>query len=242
METKNILIILLVIVLLICSVIITYSVVSNMNNSNTYERVNLSATCSLELPKINFKIDNSSGSSSFAGIAVNMESKVLSSNDLMISYVKTTDNTGVSVGGLYTGNSQFNVAHQDWYSRDIVNSATGESILVMGKDKAQVDKIADSIKFTDSKGKHINATDVSSSHNAGNNSKTPYAYADDGSPIWTEAEFEKYVMAKGGYSSLKDYYDTQKQISHNDYTPSPSPEPSPTPTPTPTNRTAKCVK
>ena len=229
METKNILIILLVLVLIVCSVIITYSVVSGMNNSNTYERVNLSSTCSLELPKIHFDIDNSSSSSSFAGIDVKMESKVFSSKDLMISYLKTTDNSGVSLGGLYTGNSQFNVAHQDWYSRDVVNSATGETIIIMGKDKAQVDKIADSIIFTDSNGNQVNATDINLNGNNGNN-KTPFAYADDGTPIWTEAELESYVMAKGGYSSLNDYYDTQKQISYNDYTPSPTPDPSPTPT------------
>ena len=51
-------------------------------------------------------------------------------------------------------------------------------------------------------------------------------------------------MDKGGYSSLEDYYNTQKHNPNYNYNPSPTPEPTPdpSPTPTPTNRTAKWVK
>lgn len=207
MDTKNILIIILVIVFMIMTVIVTAAVVTNMNNSQTYERVNLSSTCSLELPKIHFEESTNGGSSSYAGVTVNMQSKVLTSSDLAISYLKTTDNTGISMDGLATGNSQFNVGHQDWYSRDISNSATGETLLIMGKDKKQVDHIADSVKFT------------GGNNNTNNNTNIIYINASDNSKNTS-------VVNPGSSVDVE-------PASYPSYEPIPSPEPTPTPTPTP---------
>ena len=193
MNTKNILLILLIIVLLITTIIITTAVVTTMGNSSTYERVNLSSTCSLELPKVHFDESNDGGSSSYGGITVNMKSKVLSNNDLVISYLKTTDNSGFSSDSVYTGNSQFNVAHQDWYSRDISNSATGETISIMGKNKEQVDHIADSIRFAGGDNNTNNTTSQTT-----NNQQNALAYKSDGTPMYSQSEVDNYVNSKYG--------------------------------------------
>ena len=213
MNTKNILIIILVIVFIVMTVLVAFAVVTNMTNAGTYQRVNLSSTCSLELPKIHFDESNDGGSSSYAGVTVDMKSKVLSSNDLVISYLKTTDNTGFSSDSVYKGNSQFNVAHQDWYTRDISNSATGETISIMGKDKKQVDHIADSIQFSGGSNKTDNNTNVVYVNKGGNTPNTT-----------------------GTQNAQPNNNPTPAP------TPTPSPTPEPTPTPGPVNRTAKVMR
>lgn len=225
------------------TVVVTFAVVTNMTNSSTYERVNLSSTCSLELPKIDFTESNSNANGGNSYVQVNTDYKQLSSNDLIIGYMKMENSLGIYGNSSFNMADQFKAGHTDWYSRIVSNDATGETVLVMGKDKEQVDRIANSIKFTDTNDNPVNSTNMDSNKNTGNN-KTPYAYADDGTPIWTEAEFERYVMDKGGYSSLEDYYNTQKQNPNYNYNPSPTPDPTPAPSPapTPSNRTAKWVK
>ena len=183
------------------TVIVTFAVVTTMNNSETYQRVNISSTCSLELPKVHFDQTNDTGSSSYAGITVDMQSKVLSNNDLVISYLKTTDNSGFTSDSVYTGNSQFNVAHQDWYTRDISNSATGETISIMGKDKKTVDHIADSIRF-------------SSGGNNNTNNNTNIVYVNTGN---------------NNVPNTTNTNPVNNPNTQQDVNPSPSPSPAPTP-------------
>lgn len=206
---KKIIVIGILICVLAAVLIMGYAAMNNMGNSTQYERVNLSATCSLELPKIHFDVQNSSSGGSYDGINMNVDGKILSADKLVIEYVKVTDNTGISSSGVSSGNSYSKIGHMDWYSRDVTNLATGESILVCGENKEVVDRIADSIQF---KGENNSTSNSTSLNNNGNHNGTPYAYADDGSPIWTKAEFERYVMDKGGYSSLEDYYYTIQTI------------------------------
>ena len=58
MDKKNIIIIILIIALIALAIVVAGTLMNNVNADTPLERVNLSDTCSLELPKINFDEKN----------------------------------------------------------------------------------------------------------------------------------------------------------------------------------------
>ena len=203
MDKDKIIKILLVILVVLTACFLTYALTTSTQNRNTFERVNLSSTCSIELPKIHFDVQNSSFGGSYGDIWT------FTSSELVITYVKTSDNTGLSFDGLYNGNNQINVGHTNWYSRDVTNLATGEIIVVSGTNKTLVDRIADSIIF--STGENINNNNTTnavptSSSNNNNRNNTPNTNTNP---------------------------TTEGQSNNNNPTPNPIPDPAPTPSPSP---------
>lgn len=202
MDKKSIIIILLVIFIVMAACFITYALTISSQNASTYERVNLSSTCSLELPKIHFDVQNSSFGGSYGGISTHTDGKTLTSSNLVITYVKTVDNTGLSTEGIYGGDVQTNVGNTNWYSRHVTNLETGESIMISGTDKEVVDHIADSIIFSTGKAVEKNMTSTDTTVKKGNN--TNKSNNQNNNP-----------NSNGGNSP----------------TPTPDPTPTPTPTP-----------
>ena len=182
---------------------ITYALTISNQNANTYERVNLSSTCSLELPKIHFDVQNSSFGGSYGSVSTHTDGKTLTSSNLVITYVKTVDNTGLSTGGIYGGDVQTNFGNTNWYSRHVTNLETGESIMISGTDKAVVDHIADSIIFSTGKAveKNVTSTDT--------------------------------TVKKGNNTNKSTNNQNNNPNSNEGNSPTPTPEPSPSPTPTP---------
>ncbi len=214
MDKKSIIIILLVVFIVMAACFLTYALTISNQNANQYERVNLSSTCSLELPKIHFDIQNTSFGGSYGGVSTHTDGKTLSSSDLVIVYAKTVDNTGLSSEGVYGGNVQSNVGNVNWYSRHVTNLETGESIMISGTDKEKVDHIANSIIFSTGKAVEknststniivVNGTNNSGPNNQNNNQNNNPNHNGGNSPTPAPAP-----------------------------TPSPAPTPEPTPTPTP---------
>lgn len=52
---KNLIIVILIVILM-AVFIIGYASIISINNSNQYQRVNLSSTCSLEIPNVHFDV------------------------------------------------------------------------------------------------------------------------------------------------------------------------------------------
>ena len=84
----------------------------------------------------------------------------------------------------------------DWYSRDVTNLATGESILVCGENKEVVDRIADSIQF---KGGNNNTSNSTSTSNGGKqiNNTNIVGYDSDGNPVYAGSEPWIWVDSNG---------------------------------------------
>ena len=89
---------------------------------------------------------------------------------------------------------QFKAGHTDWYSRTVSNDATGETLLVMGKDKEQVNHIADSIRFTG--GNNKNNTDNTATVKTVNNTHI-VGYDQDGNPVYEGKEPWVWVDSNG---------------------------------------------
>ncbi|WP_407381059.1 hypothetical protein [Methanobrevibacter sp.] len=82
--------------MILSAILVTYVFTMNSVNADTFERVNLSSTCSLELPKIHFDEDNISDKSSYSGVTVGEYSKLLTSEHLSIQYTKSYISTGIT--------------------------------------------------------------------------------------------------------------------------------------------------
>ena len=191
MDKKTIIIILLIILIVI--LVAMFATVSMSNNSSTYERVNLSSTCSLELPRIHFEesTSNSNGGNSY--VQVNTDYKQLSSSNLIVGYMKMENSLGIYGDGGFNMADQFKAGHTDWYSRTVSNDATGETLLVMGKDKEQVDHIADSIQFSTGNATNSTKNTSQSNSNSKNTTNDPIVgYLGDGTPVH-QSEYSKYV-------------------------------------------------
>ena len=189
---NNIIKILIIIAVILAAILIIYATTTNNVNADTLKRVNLSDTCSLELPKIDFNVDNSTNELTYNGITVGEYSKNLTSDKLCIQYSKSYDNIGTNESNISAGYSI--QANNNWHTRTVFNSATGESVIISGENKELVDKIADSVVFkkvniTTNKTEDAatSSTSSSSSNNAEDN--TPYAYY-NGRPV-TEAEYNQ---------------------------------------------------
>lgn len=209
------------------TVVVTFAVVTNMTNSNTYERVNLSSTCSLELPKIDFTESNSNTNGGNSYVQVNTDYKQLSSNNLIIGYMKIENSLGVYGNSSFNMADQFKAGHTDWYSRTVSNDATGETVLVMGKDKEQVDKIADSLKFTGGNKTGNNNTVVEKINI--NDSKTPIQTNQTNKDKKYDGPSNEEYARMEGYSSYDDYlanHHAREQAMQKNPTPEPSPAPS----------------
>lgn len=149
---NNIIKILAIIAVIMAVILVIYA--TNMNNVNAdtpLERVNLSDTCSLELPKINFDEKNATNEAAYNGINVKEYNKNLTSDKLCIQYIKSQDNIGSNESNISGGYSI--QANNNWHTRTVFNSATGESVIISGENKELVDKIAASIVF-----KQVNIT------------------------------------------------------------------------------------
>ena len=193
MDKKTIIIILLIILIVILVAMFATVSMSN-NNSSTYERVNLSSTCSLELTKDFHKMtDDTSISGTYGGYSSTTTGKYLTDGDTIVQYTKTTDNIGaLATGGAdMNGNLQF--GNTKIYSRDVFNYETQETVHIQGTDKEKVDHIADSVQFSTGKKVENNTTDQQ-------NSKSPkvLAYKSDGTPMYTQAEVDSYMQGKYG--------------------------------------------
>ena len=205
MDKKSIIIILLVIFIVMAACFLTYALTISSQNASTYERVNLSSTCSLELPKIHFDVQNASFGGSYGDVSTHTDGKTLTSSDLVITYTKTVDNTGLSTGGVYGGNVQSNVGNVNWYSRHVTNLETGESIMISGTDKEKVDHIANSIIFSTGKAVEKNSTSTN------------------------------VIVVNGTNNSMPNNQNNNPNHNGgNSPTPAPAPTPTPTPTPSPT--------
>ncbi|MBQ9441247.1 MAG: hypothetical protein IJU54_02495 [Alphaproteobacteria bacterium] len=203
---KNHIIIILTIIIAILSIILCYAFLINNNNINSFERINLSSTCSIELPQIHFDVDNNTMSSSYAGITTEVYGRTFTSNNLIIQYTHVSDNTGLSVNGIYTGNSQMNIGNSNWYSREVTNIGTGESIIVCGENKELVDRIANSIHF--SKGFVVNNTPTVGDSNV--NTSNIIGYDAQFNPIYEGQDTSNLIYdAHGRQVRSLDYSEVQ---------------------------------
>lgn len=105
------------------------------------------------------------------------------------------------------------------YSITYRNNNTHDNIIITAESRDVAQRIFDSIQVDNStmenNGTGGTGNSSSTSNSNGNmDGKTPYAYGDDGvTPLWTKADYERYVMDKGGYSSMDEYYAGQSQAS-----------------------------
>ena len=241
-RTRKILLIILVIAIIV-SVLLVSSEIVMKNNPNEFKRVNLSSTCSLELPNIHFDVQNNSFGGNYGGYSSHTDGKILTSSKLIVSYTKTVDNIGPLSNGGADMNGNLNFGNTKIYSRDVFNYETQETIHIQGEDKELVDRVADSVKF--SKGQATNKTNNDSSQQSSNNvNKHALAYKSDGTPMYSQSEVDNYMLSKygmvnyhiqdNGYISIDDPAYTSDGHRRDN-------TPTPTPSPTPTNRTAKIV-
>ena len=193
---NNIIKILAIIAVIMAVILVIY--ITNMNNVNAdtpLERVNLSDTCSIELPKINFDEKNATNEAAYNGINVKENNKNLTSDKLCIQYIKSQDNIGSNESNISGGYSI--QANNNWHTRTVFNSATGESVIISGENKELVDKIADSVVFkqvniTTYKTEDTSTSSTSSSSGSSASSSgddTPFSYY-NGKPV-TEEEYNQ---------------------------------------------------
>ena len=193
---NNIIKILAVIAVIMAVMLVIYT--TNMNNVNAdtpLKRVNLSDTCSIELPKINFDEKNATNEAAYNGINVKEYNKNLTSDKLCIQYIKSHDNIGSNESNISGGYSI--QANNNWHTRTVFNSATGESVIISGENKELVDKIADSVVFkqvniTTNKTEDTSTSSTSSSSGSSASSSgddTPFSYY-NGRPV-TEEEYNQ---------------------------------------------------
>lgn len=228
-RNRNILLTILIIVIIASIILISTAFITN-NNQNEFKRVNLSSTCSIELPNIHFEEQNTSFGGSYGGYSSQTQGRTLTSGKLIISYTKTVDNIGPLSSGGADMNGNLNFGNKQIYSRDVFNYETQETIHIQGEDKELVDRVADSVQF--SKGQATNKTnDTSQTSNNNNNNQKALAYRSDGSPIYTEDELDHYMTGKYG-DGVEYHIQGNGYISYDGYKPS-SPASTPTPTPTP---------
>ena len=135
------------IVLVIVAVVLIYSFTLSGDTADTFERVNLSATCSLELPKIDFEEKNISDEGSYAGLIFEGYGKSLSSDGLKILYGEVHSSLGALGTGIFDGGANIPFGGSNWYTRYASNLDGGEVVIITGENQTLVDRIADSVIF-----------------------------------------------------------------------------------------------
>lgn len=222
-RNRNILLALLIIIIIASIIILSSTFITN-NNPNEFKRVNLSSTCSIELPNIHFDEQNTSFGGSSGGYSSQTQGRTLTSSKLIISYTKTVDNIGPLSNGGADINSNLNFGNTKIYSRDVFNYETQETIHIQGEDKELVDRVADSVQF--SKGQAVNKNSSDNSQQNNNQKQASKNTNSSNHEVINDPDaFGRYVDGyEDGYwagRSEQDYYPT----------PTPTPDPSPSPTP-----------
>ena len=192
-KTRRILLIVLAIVVIASILIVSSTFIMN-NNPKEFKRVNLSSTCSLELPNIHFDVQNTSFGGNYGGYSSHTDGKTLMSSNLIVSYTKTVDNIGALASGVDSMNGNLDVGNTKIYSRDVFNYDTQETVHIQGEDKELVDRVADSVVFSGGAGNN-SSNDNSQSNN---NQKQALAYKSDGTPMYSQSEVDNYLSSKYG--------------------------------------------
>lgn len=225
-KTRRILLIALAIVIILTLLIISSAVIMN-NNPNEFKRVNMSSTCSLELPNIHFDVQNNSFGGSYGSYSSQSTSRFLTSSKVSVMYIKTVDNSGLSISGVDNINGNFNTGNTNIYSRDVINYETGESIHVQGEDKELVDRVADSVVFSKDNGSGNNTTDSNHQSNGKNikninTSSNQKKYYDNFGNEISKEEFEKnggynaeYMREKSEYYNSPEYQEAVAEANSN---------------------------
>ena len=224
---KNLIIVILIVILM-AVFIIGYASIISINNSNQYQRVNLSSTCSLEIPNVHFDVQNSSFGGSYGDLSSHTDGKVMYSNKVNIIYAKTTYNQDLSLNGYYGDDSmQSSFGNKNMYSRSVYNTDTGESLLISGEDKEVVDHVADSVQFSSGKKMDGNNTSTSGNGTANSNNQNNdhkiVGYDQDGNPVYEGSEPWVWVDSNG----MKHWSPEHQAAANQPY----SYESNPTPTP-----------
>lgn len=191
-KTRKILLTLLVIVVIASILIVSSTFIMN-NNPKEFKRVNLSSTCSLELPNIHFDVQNTSFGGNYGGYSSHTDGKTLMSSNLIVSYTKTVDNIGALASGVDSMNGNLDVGNTKIYSRDVFNYDTQETVHIQGEDKELVDRVADSVVFSGGAGNN-SSNDTSQS----SNQRQALAYKSDGTPMYSQSEVDNYLSSKYG--------------------------------------------
>ena len=193
-KTRRILLIVLAIVVIASILIVSSTFIMSNNNQKEFKRVNLSSTCSLELPNIHFDVQNTSFGGNYGGYSSHTDGKTLMSSNLIVSYTKTVDNIGALASGVDSMNGNLDVGNTKIYSRDVFNYDTQETVHIQGEDKELVDRVADSVVFSGGAG-NKSSNDNSQSNN---NQKQVLAYKSDGTPMYSQSEVDNYLSNKYG--------------------------------------------
>lgn len=220
-RTRKILLIILAIAIIVGLLMISIALVNN-NNTKELKRVNLSSTCSLELPDIHFDVQNNSFGGNYGGYSSQTEGKILTSSKVSILYTKTVDNIGPLSSGGADMNGNLNFGNTKIYSRDVFNYETQETVHIQGEDKELVDRIADSVQF--SKGQAVNKN---SSDNSQQNNNQKQASKN------TNGSNHEVINDPDAFGRYVDGYEDGYWAGRSEQYPTPTPTPSPTPTPTP---------
>ena len=205
-RTRNILLIVLVIICIIVTGTVTYTLFFN----EQYQTIQISETASLEMPIGNglngsyvngtsvYQINNGKG---VMVMSYNSNNKDLSSPFAFAAVKEMAVGSRFNEDSLY----QTTINGSTVWSIATGSNITHDNIIISSHDKDLTLRIYNSIKYNGNVSADSNNGTNHTNNNVGNKS-VPYAYADDGSPIWTKEKFEKYVMEKGGYASLDEYY------------------------------------
>lgn len=205
-KTRNILLIALILICITIAGVFSYAMFFN----EKYQTVQVSQSASLEMP-----VGNGINATELDGYIhkfTNDKNVVIysyNSNDKsMGGAISFSEMKTQAVGNPHNDNQI--VEHQEngktVYSITYGNDNTHDNIIITTTSKELTQKIFDSIKTVSSNNTTNNNSTSSSSSNS---SKHIYGYADDGTPFYSQAELEKYIMEKGGYASYEDYLKTQ---------------------------------
>ena len=199
-RTRNIILILLAITVVAAILIIAGAVTTN-NNNHGFTTYNFSSSCSVELPNwisFNDGAGDINSNSNIAGSSVSSVTKALFGNSevMQITYSKSVVD-GQSVGMNLDDSINVNTNGKQVYTRIVMSEETGESVSVMGENQTLVNYIADHVKFN---GKNANNTNNTTQND---NQKKALAYKSDGTPMYTQAEVDQYMLTKYG---MVDYH------------------------------------
>ena len=208
-KTRNILLACLLIVVIAFAGVLTYTMFFN----EQYQTVNVSASATLELPVgngLNTTIENGILTiKNGKGVVITSYNSNQSSLTSGFAFASVKS---VAVGDTHNDNQihETTINGKTVYSISIFNDTTHDNIIITTPNKDLTLKIADSVKYNTNIANNTNNTNGTSNNMNNGNNKHIYGYADDGTPFYSQAELEKYVMSKGGYASLDEYYAVQR--------------------------------
>ena len=209
-KTRNIILIALILICITIAGVFSYAMFFN----EQYQTVQVSQSASLEMPVgkglqseyVNgtsiYQVDNGKG--------VMIMSFNSNNNDLASAFGFAVVKE-IAVGSRFNDDSvyQTTVNGSTVWSIATSNNSTHDNIIISSHDKDLTLRIYNSIKYGNNSNNTNSTGNDTNNVNSNNNSKHIYGYADDGTPFYSQAELEKYIMDKGGYASYEDYLKTQ---------------------------------